>query len=389
MLNFMGLDGFVWFIGVVEDRNDPSKLGRVKVRCLGFHSEDKNDIPTETLPWAHVMHPVTDPSMQGMGNTPSFLVEGTWVVGFFRDADEKQQPIIMGTLPGYPQTVSDKSKGFNDPNEVYPQKENSLSGHALNESDVNRLARNDTDQTHAIVKSKDDARTTGVPIANTTDDNTDSTNEEWTENKSTYAAVYPKNHVYETESGHIKEFDDTEGAERIHEYHKSGTFYEVDASGNKHTRIVGTNYEIIAGSDFVNVKGTANLTIDSNCNTYIKGNWNIQVDGTKTEVVTGAVTQTYRDTKTETVTKAVTETYSDTLTQSVTGDVIETYSATYDQDVTGAITVDGSTINLNNGTKGAARLDDTVDTGDDPAGISGSDGSNKIESASTTVIIGD
>ena len=385
----MGLDGFVWFIGVVEDRNDPSKLGRVKVRCLGFHSEDKNDIPTETLPWAHVMHPVTDPSMQGMGNTPSFLVEGTWVVGFFRDADEKQQPIIMGTLPGYPQTVSDKSKGFNDPNEVYPQKENSLSGHALNESDVNRLARNDTDQTHAIVKSKDDARTTGVPIANTTDDNTDSTNEEWTENKSTYAAVYPKNHVYETESGHIKEFDDTEGAERIHEYHKSGTFYEVDASGNKHTRIVGTNYEIIAGSDFVNVKGTANLTIDSNCNTYIKGNWNIQVDGTKTEVVTGAVTQTYRDTKTETVTKAVTETYSDTLTQAVTGDVTETYSATYDQDVTGAITVDGSTINLNNGTKGAARLDDTVDTGDDPAGISGSDGSNKIESASTTVIIGD
>ena len=44
---FMGLDGFIWFIGVVEDRNDPSKLGRVKVRCLGFHTEDKNDIPTQ------------------------------------------------------------------------------------------------------------------------------------------------------------------------------------------------------------------------------------------------------------------------------------------------------------------------------------------------------
>ena len=328
---FMGLDGFIWFIGVVEDRNDPSKLGRVKVRCLGFHTEDKNDIPTADLPWAHVMHPVTDPSMQGMGNTPSFLVEGTWVVGFFRDAEEKQQPIIMGTLPGYPQTVSDKSKGFNDPNEVYPQKENSLSGHALNESDVNRLARNDTDQAHAIVKTKDDARTTGVPIANTTDDNTDSTNEEWTEQASTYAAVYPKNHVYETESGHIKEFDDTEGAERIHEYHKSGTFYEVDASGNKHTRIVGTNYEVIAGSDFVNVKGTANLTIDSNCNTYIKGNWNIQVDGTKTEVVTGAVTETYKDTKTETVTGDVTETFSANQTTTITSTKTETAA-------TGAVT---------------------------------------------------
>ena len=129
MINFMGLDGFVWFIGVVEDRNDPSKLGRVKVRCLGFHTEKLTDIPTADLPWAHVMHPVTDPSMQGMGTTPSFLVEGTWVVGFFRDAKEKQQPIIMGTLPGYPQTVSDKSKGFNDPNGTYPQKENNLSSH--------------------------------------------------------------------------------------------------------------------------------------------------------------------------------------------------------------------------------------------------------------------
>ena len=70
-------------------------------------------------------------------------------------------------------------------------------------------------------------------------------------------------------------------------------------------------------------------------------------------------------------------------------DVKEVIKGTYDQDVTGAITVDGSTINLNNGTKGAARLDDTVDTGDDPAGISGSDGSNRIETSSKTVIIGD
>ena len=95
---FMGLDGFVWFTGVVESRDDPAKLGRVQVRCLGYHTEDLNDIPSADLPWAHVMHPVTDPSMQGMGNTPSFLTEGTWVIGFFRDANEKQQPIIMGSF---------------------------------------------------------------------------------------------------------------------------------------------------------------------------------------------------------------------------------------------------------------------------------------------------
>ena len=42
---YMGLDGFIWFTGVVEDRNDPDKLGRVRVRCLGYHTEDKKLIP--------------------------------------------------------------------------------------------------------------------------------------------------------------------------------------------------------------------------------------------------------------------------------------------------------------------------------------------------------
>ena len=99
---FMGQDGFVWFVGVVEDRNDPDQLGRVRVRCLGFHSESIIELPTTDLPWAHVMHPVTDAAMHGLGNSPSFLVEGSWVIGFFRDAIEKQQPVIIGSLPGTP-----------------------------------------------------------------------------------------------------------------------------------------------------------------------------------------------------------------------------------------------------------------------------------------------
>ena len=37
---FMGKDGFHWFVGVVEDRNDPEKVGRVRVRCLGLHTGD-------------------------------------------------------------------------------------------------------------------------------------------------------------------------------------------------------------------------------------------------------------------------------------------------------------------------------------------------------------
>ena len=314
----MGMDGFVWFTGVVEDRNDPSKLGRVRVRCLGLHTENKVDIPTADLPWAHVMQSTNNPSMQGLGNTPTFLVEGTWVVGFFLDAVEKQQPIIMGTLPGIPQSVADITKGFNDPNGTYPSEKITHSDHALQESDVNRLARNDTDKVHAVVAAKNTAKTSTVPTANSSTT--------WNEPDSAYAAAYPKNHVLETESGHIKEYDDTSGQERIHEYHTKGTFYEIDKDGNKSTRIVGDNYEVVAGSDFVNIKGTANLTIDSNCNTYIKGNWNIQVDGTKTEVVTGAVSETYKSTKTENVTGAVQETFSSTQTTNVSSNVTITGS---------------------------------------------------------------
>ena len=52
MAYFMGKEGFVWWQGVVEDRHDPLYLGRCKIRVLGWHSENKNDMPTISLPWA-------------------------------------------------------------------------------------------------------------------------------------------------------------------------------------------------------------------------------------------------------------------------------------------------------------------------------------------------
>ena len=85
MKNFMGKDGFQWFIGVVEDRKDPKTLGRVRVRCLGYHTEDLIKLPTKDLPWAHPMNPITSATVSGIGQTPLGVVEGTWVVGFFTD----------------------------------------------------------------------------------------------------------------------------------------------------------------------------------------------------------------------------------------------------------------------------------------------------------------
>ena len=285
----IGLDGFVWFIGVVEDRNDPTKLGRVKVRCVSFHTDNLNDLPTKDLPWAQVMQPTTSTANSGKGISP-FIVEGTWVVGFFLDAETKQQPIVMGTLPGKPANLADTSKGFNDPNGKYPL--------VANVSDLSDLAQ-------GIAFDNSENQSKDITIANSTTT--------YNEPDNTAKPVYPFNRVFETESGHFKEYDDTEGAERIQEQHKSGTFYVIDKDGNKVTRVVKDNYDITLGDDYAYIKGTCNLTIDSNCNTHIKGNWNIQVDGNKIENVKG--------TSTETVTGVMTKTGSATGSEVTAGKI--------------------------------------------------------------------
>ena len=118
--NFIGMDGFLWFYGVVEDRNDPYLIGRVKVRCFGHHTGNKTDLPTEDLPWAHVILPVTSAGISGIGHSPTGLVEGSHVFGFFRDGEARQEPVVMGSCPGYPAEKAKKEKGFYDPNGKYP-----------------------------------------------------------------------------------------------------------------------------------------------------------------------------------------------------------------------------------------------------------------------------
>ena len=305
---FMGLDGFIWFVGVVENRNDPAELGRVQVRCLGYHTEDLTLIPTKDLPWAHVMHPVTDPSMQGLGNTPSFLVEGSWVVGFFRDAREKQQPIIMGTLPGYPEELPDTKLGFNDPTNTYPSEERIYSGHGIKESDVSRLARGEDSETHAALmmrrelRQDKDGKDIEIPIAikphipEVSDSTTLEERTTWIEpnpksvapDESPYtSAKYPYNHVHESEAGHIHEIDDTPGGERLMQQHSSGSFTEIHPDGSKVVKVVGNNYEIIAGTSNVLISGDVSLTMSGNVRELVKGDYILEVEGNYTQNVHG------------------------------------------------------------------------------------------------------
>ena len=96
----IGADGFAWWIGQVESNKneDPKKSGRYRVRVVGQHLKDCDATPTEQLPWAQVMMPVTTPfSDGGVTGATGDLRQGNWVVGFYLDND-KQKPIIMGSI---------------------------------------------------------------------------------------------------------------------------------------------------------------------------------------------------------------------------------------------------------------------------------------------------
>ena len=117
--NFLGRDGFVWWIGQVADpavwRNAKVDLQegaegwgyRVKVRIIGYHSFSRNELPDDDLPWAHVLTSASDgaPGQGGFGKTP-LLVGGESVLGFFLDGEEAQQPVVMSCFHRSAATVN-------------------------------------------------------------------------------------------------------------------------------------------------------------------------------------------------------------------------------------------------------------------------------------------
>lgn len=286
---------FIWWTGVVENRHDPKKVGRCQVRIAGDHSENKSVLPTADLPWAQPLIPLNDSaSLQ--------IKEGDYVVGFYFDGPDAQVPIIMGILPGIPVRLEGATSGFSDPRtgaelSKSPKPPKSLSfgsgavkiteGTAvryparLNESTLPRLARNEKIN-ETPIQSKKDGAASGVPVAG---------GGSWSEPKTLYGAVYPYDRVMETESGHILEFDDTPGAERIHIYHRSGTFDEYHPDGSKVTRINASAYEVVLSDKRVYIKGDLTITADKNIN--IKAGTNVTIEaGGSVKVKAGASIET-------------------------------------------------------------------------------------------------
>ena len=116
---FLGAS-FNWWIGQIasdstwRDNMLPGKFEskdqipgwgrRYKVRIIGLHDQGETEIPSDQLPWAQVMYPVTAGGGQaGSSQTPN-LRQGNMVFGFFLDGQEQQVPVIMGVLGNNAQT---------------------------------------------------------------------------------------------------------------------------------------------------------------------------------------------------------------------------------------------------------------------------------------------
>ena len=324
--NFLGLNGFIWFVGVVEDRNDPLKAGRVRVRILGTHTEVKEDLPTTDLPWASCLLPTTSAGISGLGEH-SFLVEGSWVFGYFKDGMDRQDPMILGSMPGIPVALGETAKGFNDPNGRTDDEEVSVYPREI-EVDTNRLAVNGENE-HVSLTTRKAGRLTGIATADfnpviVADESEipGSDSDTFDQPEITYNAVYPYNHVFESESGHIREYDDTENNTRIHERHRSGTAYEIDHAGNKTQLVVGDQFTNINGKDQHYIQGNSDVTIngrhklfinknnlvttDGNINVNSGGDYNLRVAGNYTQQILGNELKTVEGSSTQNTTQSVT-----------------------------------------------------------------------------------
>ena len=618
--NLFARDGFWWWVGVVEDRMDPLKLGRLRIRITGYHTDNKSELPTAQLPWSMPMQPIVSAALSGKGQTPLGPLEGTWVVGFFADGAECQQPIILGTLGGIPntsnaciaqtkaesneinsqrdtsnrivlnpngvalpenpqpvdQTATDsnsisatlpplsqdqiqaymdaiafressstgsvqnygtvneygyvgkyqqgaealqtigylktpvparsltnaemsdsrnwtgkngitnledfksnknnaqessmydytvsnyailRNKGvidtqlsadqvagylgaahltgwtgardlklgknsadvkgtqaseywniavravngtapvpagtapkssvknnknifnnilswagilnnpklgqpsaFSDPNSVYP------TCNYTGRADTNKLATNNDNLTSTLLLAKSENRNENIPVAN------NASGGKWNEPPSAFNAKYPYNHVRETESGHVIELDDTPNAERIHIYHRTGTYVEIDREGSVSYKVRGENYEIFNRNNRMYIQGNMDVTVDGAKTLLVKNALDVEVLG-KTTInikndadlnVSGTFNVKAKNINIEAQQdlNIVTGNYYNTR---VGGDLNYTVSGQEQHRVSGDFDVDASDINLNSGT---ANPYDATSTGLDNGNLS-------------------
>jgi len=215
----------------VVDVEDPEKLGRVKVRIDGIHSDDVN---IEHLPWSECSASLDGAGPNNKGTSSVPLKDAK--VNITLDEGDWNKPIV--------QSASNIASS-------------SQTGKDLDKSPITLVKGANRDQ--------------GVPSGE---------GKSWDEPKDTTKdSKYPNNTVTETSSGHIIQQDDSSGNSRLNTMHKSGTFTEMADNGDYSTKVIGVKKEIVQGDSFVLNK--------SNYTNTTQGSSEIKIDGSSKRVING------------------------------------------------------------------------------------------------------
>lgn len=248
----IGEEGFRWFVGIVEDRDDPKKMGRLRVRIYNVHpfstsgEPDKVKVPTEHLPWASCVNSIfsagiikdygNDLGRDGVGITPLGTMVGSTVFGFFVDGNECQIPVVLGSLAAL-----------------------------VGETEDNEIPKAGYEQNPVESFKKGKEVKAAAPFAG--------------EPPSPYGAKYPYNKSIRTESGHLIEVDDTTANERIHIMHRSGTYIEIDKDGRTVIKTVDKRCDITVDDNQVYIGGNMEVRVMGNVNMVVDGTYTIESKG--------------------------------------------------------------------------------------------------------------
>lgn len=285
--NVPGLDGFVWWTGIVEGRKDPDKLSRIQVRMFVWHTEEKALIPSQDLFWAIPVFP------SNVSNNTYGVKEGDAVFGFWIDGKDAQQPYIFGRFPDKPEKMYPATKGFSDP--AGSMKADSMGDrpvqvasrtmidsegmrytdegpkrypNPLNEQTTSRLARNENIDKTPLPFIKSNIKK-GIELPGGLN---------WDEVAPDYGTVYPYNDSKQSESGHYFDVDDTQKKERINLMHRTGTMQEMRHTGTVHRKDLKHAVRLVHGTDFTNIRGNSYHTTERWTRLKSKGRALIDID---------------------------------------------------------------------------------------------------------------